>query len=137
MELDIIKQILMSSDDYWVLAKKSYITRCFTSEREEDDIIFVAIPHNIERGIPYEEITLKQVEQIDRLYLDFNIFLNSPYAPFQSGISFHGIYKGFPVTGNIRAFINEAISTKKDYYQLKEMMDAMNKPAETVTTESL
>jgi hypothetical protein len=126
MDIEIIKQVLMSEDEYWVFAIKTTSNNYGRFERGEDQVIFAALPPDVERGLKYEDITLKHIEMFDRLRLDLNIFLGQPYAPFQRGITFHDVYKGFPVK-NSRVFIIAALQMEsKDYYEYKKLAETFD-----------
>lgn len=117
IHLDVVKQILMSNTEYWVFEKRETFR-----DGDETQIIFAAIPRNIQIGLEYDKITLKQVDQFDRLHLDSNVFLSHPYAPFQIGISFSNIINGFPLDEYAFDFFDRAIQLKsKNYYEYKAL----------------
>lgn len=122
MEIEFIKKILMSTSEYWIVAKKITVSNMGRSERIEDDIIFIAIPQGIKRGLKYEEITLQEMEKFQRVYIEQNIYINRDYAPFQTGQGFYNIYDGFPIKENQKEFLIKALELKsnelRDYKSL-------------------
>jgi len=139
--LDVIKQILMSNVDYWIIAKKNYIRRYGTNEQLKDQIIFISFPQTIKRGLTYDEITLKHIEQFDRLYIDCNIFLNEPYAPFQLNTSFYDVWKAVPIEFDPKTFLVEALNKKDgdifEYEKLyNELKSRVGQKENNTSTES-
>lgn len=126
--INFLKEILMSTECYWVVAKKNEVSHFSRVERADDSIIFIAIPHDIERGLPYEEITLKALENLQRLYCDQNIFINGNYSPFQTGQTFYNIYKGFPVS-NPKEFLIQALALQSsELWDYKKLLDQKLEP---------
>lgn len=109
--LDVIKQILMSEAEYWLIAKKNYVMRYHELERIEDQIYFVSFPETIPRGLKYEEIKLKHVEQLYNTEIECNIMLSEPYVqPFQVGITLRDVWKAIPVEAEAREFLTAALN---------------------------
>ena len=128
MRSDLLKQILETDHVYWVVAKENTANEYCRTVRKDDSILFIAIPQNVKRGSKYEEITLKEFEDLKHLYMDSNIFLSPEnYPPFQLYISFSSLHDGFPITihnKNINEFIVKAIELKStDIYKIKELHD--------------
>lgn len=125
--LDVIKQILMSKTDYWLIAKKNYVINHYGSnERLKDQILFVSFPRTLQKGLKYEEITLKHIEQFNSLRVDCNIFLNEPYAPFQIGISFYNVWKAVPIEVDPKKFLMEAIiKTDGDIFEYEKLYNEL------------
>lgn len=129
--LDVIKQILMSETDYWLIAKKNYVRRYGQSERIKDQILFVSFPRTIPRGLKYEEITLKHIELFNSLYLDCNIFLNEPYAPFQIGTGFRDVWKIVPIEVEQKKFLIEALNkTEGDIFDYEKLYNELKSKVE-------
>ena len=124
MKIDFIKEILMSTDEYWIVAKETSIRQYFETKRGDDQIIFIAIPSDIKRGLKYEDITLKEIEKLHNSYVNQNIFINLDYPPFQNYTSFSGIYKGYPVNYKIKDFIVKAFELKSnELYNYKDLIE--------------
>lgn len=126
MRSDLLKQILETDHTYWVVAKENTANEYCRTVRKDDSILLISIPQNVKRGLEYEEITLKQFEELKHSYMDSNIFLSPEnYPPFQLYISFSSLHDGFPVTINkINEFIIKAIELKStDIYKIKELHD--------------
>lgn len=124
--LDVIKQILMSECDYWLIAKKNYVRRYGTDERLKDQILFISFPRTLPRGLKYEEITLKHIESFNGLYIDCNIFLNEPYTPFQIGTSFYDVWKAVPIEVEPKKFLIEAINkTDGDIFDYEKLYNEL------------
>ena len=125
MNIDFIKEILMSTAEYWIVAKKTEYRDCFETKRGKDQIVFISIPKDIKRGLKYEEITLQEVEKLHNAYIEQNIFLNTDYPPFQQYITFRDMYKGYPVEYKIKEFVLKALDLKSDeLYEYKVLIEA-------------
>lgn len=105
----------MSDADYWIVAQEVTVTEFSRSVRHKDNIIFIAIPEGIKRGLKYEEITLQELEKLRNVYCEQNIYINTGYPPFQRNISLRDVYRGFPVTRKIKEFMIAALSLNSDY----------------------
>lgn len=114
MNIDFMKEIIMTTDEYWVVARKTIYRENFDTKRGEDQILFIAIPKGIRRGLQYEEITLKDVETFYNSFLDRNIFLYPDYPPFQDYIPFRDVHTGFPIKNNAKEFLIKALELKSD-----------------------
>ena len=124
MNIDFIKEILMSTAEYWIVAKKTEYREAFEIKRGEDQIVFIAIPKDIKRGLKYEEITLQEVEKLHNAYIEQNIFINTDYPPFQQYITFRDIYKGYPVEYKIKEFMLKALDLKSnELYEYKALIE--------------
>ena len=125
MNIDFIKEILMSTAEYWIVAKKTEYRDCFETKRGKDQIVFISIPKDIKRDLKYEEITLQEVEKLHNAYIEQNIFLNTDYPPFQQFITFRDMYKGYPVEYKIKEFVSKALDLKSDeLYEYKVLIEA-------------
>lgn len=125
MNIDFIKEILMSTAEYWIVAKKTEYRDCFETKRGKDQIVFISIPKDIKRGLKYEEITLQEVEKLHNAYIEQNIFLNTDYPPFQQFITFRDMYKGYSVEYKIKEFVLKALDLKSDeLYEYKVLIEA-------------
>lgn len=124
MNIDFIKEILMSTAEYWIVAKETEYRDCFETKRGKDQIVFISIPKDIKRGLKYEEITLQEVEKLHNAYIEQNIFLNTDYPPFQQYITFRDMYKGYPVEYKIKEFVSKALDLKSDeLYEYKVLIE--------------
>lgn len=130
--LDFLKEILMSKHEYWVVAKKNESRTLARTITGEDYIILTCIPYSIRRGLTYEEITLKDLEDLQRVEMQ-NIYLNTDYPPFQTGQSFYEVYKGFPITSDVQKFLIKSLSLESnrlwDYKELIEVEQDTNEVA--------
>jgi hypothetical protein len=125
MNIDFIKEILTSTAEYWIVARKTEYRDYMKMKRGEDHIIFIAIPKDIKRGLKYEEITLQEVEKLHRAYMEQNIFINTDYPPFQQYITFKDVYRGFPIEHNIKEFMLKALALKSnELYKYKELLES-------------
>jgi len=126
MHIDFYKKILMSTYCYWIVAQQCEAMVYCKLKRIEDDIIFIAIPENIKRGLEYKDIKLKDIEEIETTNIITNIYLTNNYAPFQHGISFKNIYDGFYIDGksnNIKDILIKALKIKSnEIYKYKELL---------------
>ena len=114
----------MSTAEYWIVAKETEYREDFETKRGKDQIVFIAIPKDIKRGLKYEEITLQEVEKLHNAYIEQNIFLNTDYPPFQQYITFRDMYKGYPVEYKIKEFVSKALDLKSDeLYEYKVLIE--------------
>lgn len=131
--LDFLKQILMSNTHYWIVAQQNYASINGRYERTEDSIWFISIDYNIQLNKKYEEITLSDIEKLNRSDVQ-NISLSEDYPPFQIGISMRRIYKGWPIPEekSIKQVMVEAVNLKsKDFWDYKSLTEI---PTETPIT---
>ena len=124
MNIDFIKEILMSTAEYWIVAKETEYREYFETKRGKDQIVFIAIPKDIKRGLKYEEITLQEVEKLHNAYIEQNIFVNTDFAPFQQYITFRDMYKGYPIEYKVKEFLLKALDLKSDeLYKYKALIE--------------
>ena len=124
MNIEFIKEILMSTAEYWIVAKKTEYREYFETKRGKDQIVFIAIPKEIKRGLKYEEITLQEVEKLHNAYIEHNIFINTDYPPFQQYITFRDMYKGYPIEYKIKDFMLKALELKSnELYEYKALIE--------------
>ena len=124
MNIDFIKEILMSTAEYWIVARKTEYREYFETKRGKDQIVFIAIPKDIKRGLKYEEITLQEVEKLHNAYIEQNILINTDYPPFQQGITFRDMYKGYPIEYKIKEFMLKALDLKSnELYEYKALIE--------------
>lgn len=124
MNIEFIKEILMSTAEYWIVAKRTEYREYFETKRGKDQIVFIAIPKEIKRGLKYEEITLQEVEKLHRAYIEQNIFINTDYPPFQQYITFRDMYKGYPIEYKIKDFMLKALELKSnELYEYKALIE--------------
>jgi hypothetical protein len=114
MNIDFIKEILMSTSEYWIVSRKTDYREDLEIKRGNDQIIFIAIPKEIKRGLKYEEITLQEVEKLHSSYIEQNIFINTDNPPFQQYITFRDMYKGYPIEHKIKEFMLKALELKSN-----------------------
>lgn len=112
--LNFLKAILMSTDEYWVVAKKNeYHNVVDRGRRDKDSVILTVIPYSLNRGVPESEILLCEIEKLRSSEL-INIHINESYAPFQHGMSFYDIYTGYPIKGDVKEFLIKALELKSN-----------------------
>ena len=114
----------MSTAEYWIVAKKTEHREYFETKRGKDQIVFIAIPKDIKRGLKCEEITLQEVEKLHNAYIEQNIFINTDDPPVQQYITFRDMYKGYPIEHKIKEFMLKALDLKSDeLYEYKELIE--------------
>lgn len=124
MNIDFIKEILMSTAEYWIVARKTEYIEDFETKRGKDQIVFIAIPKDIKRGLNYEEITLQEVEKLHNAHIEQNIFINTDYPPFQQYVIFRDMYKGYPIEYKIKEFMLKALDLKSnELYEYKALIE--------------
>ena len=127
--VDFLKEVLMSDAEYWVVAQEVTAQEYGRSVRRKDHIMFIAIPKEIKRGLKYEEITLQELEKLNKSYCEQNIYINTDFPPFQLYGTFSDIYMGFPITHKIREFMLDALALQSDeileYKKLIQVPDAI------------
>lgn len=121
--IDFLKEILMSEWEYWVVARMQYVNEYGKMKRIDDDILIIAIPYNVRRGLAYENIMLTDLEKLSRVELN-NIFITRNFPPFQQGVTMYDIYVGYPIKKNIHEFMVNALSLKtKNIYDYKALLN--------------
>jgi hypothetical protein len=122
--VNFLKEVLMSDAEYWIVEKRVEVINSGRTDRVDVDIIFIAIPRNIERNLKYEEITLQELEKLENSLCEQNIFMTNDFTPFQIGVRFYNLYSGYPITKNINKFLIDALNLKSeniwDYKKLIE-----------------
>jgi len=125
--IDMLKKILMSEEEYWIVARKETAREYGHTVRLKDLILFIAIPHETPRNLKYEELTVAEVEKLDRAYIEQNIPINSSYPPFQRGITLYDVYEGYPIRGALaRQMLIEALALHSDeIYDYKNLIEKL------------
>lgn len=124
--LSFYKKVLTSDDEYWIISESHSDSH---NNRQDDHIYLIVIPATIRRNIKYEEITLSELEEFQRSYMEGNIPLSQSYPPFQRGISFYNVYEGFPITKNVREVMIEALKLKSNsLWDYKKIIDEHSEP---------
>jgi len=135
--LDFLKKIIMSTDEYWIVARGEYSRQYGNTVKGKDSILFIAIPKGIRRGLKYEDIMLKDIEIAKSSIVSQNIFINRDYPPFQDMISMYDIYDGYPVEKNSKEFLQCALALKSDFlWDYKKLIEELE-PTEEVSNEIL
>lgn len=114
-----LSRILQGNATYWVIVKREI----YAHLPQKESIWFFAIPDGLSVGLKYENILLKDVEELGDKHILQNIPLSDPYPPFQYGISLHDAIDGFPIeSGSIKEFIAKALivgtNNLEDYRKL-------------------
>lgn len=123
--ISFLTEILTSDHEYWVVAKQCMASVYGRYERQKDQILFICIPQQIDRGIKRDEIKLTQLENLRSIEVVGNLFLSDDYTPFQVGQTFYSIYKGYPIpTGYVNAFVKRALELKStEIWDYKKIID--------------
>jgi hypothetical protein len=120
--IDFLKDIITTEHEYWVIAKRNTAQEYGRSVRIKDSIYLIDIPYDLKRGVPEDEILLKDLETIRSSCFDQNISISEPYAPFQRCMCFYDVYKGFPILGDVKKFLIKALELGSDeIYNYHEM----------------
>lgn len=133
MELDmtLLKEIMASNDEYWIVAKRTHYRECFRFKQGEDDILLIGIPSELRELIIGEmnidDLTIGKAKKIINIDVDTNIFLSDDYPPFQKGFVFGDFYKGYPIVKvRCQDFLRKALELKShDIEQYKVILDGM------------
>lgn len=113
MYVNFLKSVLMSEDQYWIVAQiNEYHNVVDRGKRDKDSIILTCIPYGLTRGVKEDEILFSQMEKLRRSEL-LSIHINQAFAPFQQGITFYNIYDGYPIQGNVHQFLKQALVLKQ------------------------
>lgn len=118
MNVDLLAQILTTEHEYWIFqqSSKGSMGDVFT------EIFFGSIPPDIERFEKRGQITLAEIDKLSRAHI-VNVFLSSPFAPFQNCVSLTDVVMGFPVTGDKREFLKKAMEFQsKDIFEYKKLI---------------
>lgn len=122
MNLSLLKSILTTEHEYWILLRRVEYT-----DKHQDYVMFVSIPRGIDRLVPVNEILLSQIEKLNGCYVDQNIHLNYDYPPFQTGINMRECISGFPITVDKKQFLTAClIADKTDYYGYERIHEEMS-----------
>jgi hypothetical protein len=124
MNNNLLIEILTSDYEYWLLARKCTIRDCMEDVRVKDDIILICIPDNIRRNLKYEDIRLKDLEELGKCEITENIFINKDYTPFQRGFTLDRVYRISPIV-NSKKFLAAALATVSDNFS--DYLDLMTK----------
>lgn len=124
MYTDFLREIFISTNEYWIVAKKTTYRDCFETRQGNDQILFISIPQGLRRGIKYDEITLAEMELLSNANID-NIYLSEDYPPFQLYTTLREVYNGYPVTCNVKPFLINALQLNSNelynYYKLMQL----------------
>lgn len=123
-----LTEILMSTEEYWVALKEDG----FSNGKSDRSVWLISVNPRLKRGLKREEILLTDLEAL-RSSEPSNISLSEKYAPFQIGISMYNFTQGYPVTGNVRQFLIDALALQsKEIYDYKPLI----KEPETLTNKT-
>lgn len=106
--ISFLKQVLTSGKEYWVAARREYVNRYGTMEREPDSVWLICIPYKICTNYKMDDLLVKDVEELHRTELH-NIPLSVNWPPFQYGITMRDFHTGFPLDGDFREFLIKAL----------------------------
>ena len=113
MNIDILEKILTNEQPYW-LVKKENKSVGINSQVFKPSIMMIIIPQKIEQGLSRDEIKLTDLERLQRVYLDSNVFLNEDYSPFQLGQTLVNVVEVYPIKCNQKEFLKQALILKSD-----------------------
>lgn len=123
-----LKEVLMSEEEYWIVARKNYASQYGEMKQTSDDVLIITIPYEIRRGLAPENILLSDAEKLQSIELP-NIFVSNEYPPFQRGITMYNIYNGYPIKDNIKEFMMKALALgSKDLYDYAELLKSQQEP---------
>jgi hypothetical protein len=134
MHYDFLNKMLQANETYWCVAKMNLVNRLGRNERLDDQIALIAIPYGTNMGIPANDVTFRQIEDLGRAKVD-NVFLSEDYPPFQIGITMYDVYDGFPIEGKYaKEFLKQALTLKttQGIYGYKELYKTISEPTPTV-----
>jgi hypothetical protein len=108
--IDFLKQILTSGCEYWIAAKKESANVYGRMERQPDSIWIIAIPMEENMHMPKkeDEILLKDIERLRNAQVH-NIAISEDYPPFQHGQTLYNFYRGYPIKGDIKSVMIQAL----------------------------
>lgn len=124
MNINILTEILTSTDEYYIGAIRG-ITTNITNEKYDDEVIFFS-PPQVKRGLDRKDITLRDLEELDNAPIITNIWLSHKYPPFQNGLSLSDIFQLHCISSNIHDFLKEAFNLKSsdiwEYQQIDKKL---------------
>jgi hypothetical protein len=130
---EFLSDVVATTDEYWVVAKQCFNRVYFETKRTDDSILLISIPQ-FERGRNFEELTVREVRQIENMPVDTNIPLSDSYSPFQWGYRMKDFYRGFRVRGNCREFLIKALQLdSSDIHEYESLMLELVKAQEADT----
>jgi hypothetical protein len=113
----LIKVLTSDRKHYWIGERRMDYGR----GEQSSEIVMFNIDEKFTLGKDRKDIKLTDLEEIGRHQVN-NIFITTPYAPFQVGISLDEFYNGFPIESNIHEFMINALNLKsKNLYDYQEM----------------
>lgn len=107
--VDFLKRVILSVSEYWIVSKKNE----FNGRRDKDSIIFISIPQGTPRKSEEGQILLSSVENLRRSEVA-NIHLNDSFSPFQMYCTLHDVYDGYPVVGDPKKALTDALALQSD-----------------------
>ena len=135
MNVNVLETILTSECEYWLLRKENK-NNC--NDELQPSIIMVVIPYRINSGKKRNDIKLIDLEELESIDLNGNIYLNQPYAPFQANVRLFNVTDAYPISCSQRDFLIESLHMDSDdIWKYKELIDKLsasemdqNKPKE-------
>ncbi len=125
MNVDILEKILTDKHQYWLIKKKNKNVGINT-QKFKSSIIMIVIPQKIKQELKRNEIKLTDLERLERIYLDGNIFLNEDYAPFQIGQNLTNVVQVYPINCNQKEFLKQALILESDnIWDYKKIIDEL------------
>jgi len=125
MNVDILEKILTNKHQYWLIKKENKSVGINT-QNFKPSIIMVIIPQKIKQELKRNEIKLIDLERLERIYLDGNVFLNKDYAPFQIGQSLTDVVEVYPINCNQKEFLKQALILESDdMLEYKKIIDEL------------
>ena len=126
--INFLSKILSTKHEYWVVAKKNEYNTIARKGRDNDSIMLITIPTNIKRGVEYNDIKLIDLEKLQKVNIDCNIFLNESYPPFQVNQSLYNIFDGHPIESKQRLYLIKALDLdSNDLWDYKKLIDEVCK----------
>lgn len=114
--LEIVTEILTSDCQYFVIAKKTYYREYLENKRGDDRIIMILISQDINTNLSREYIKLTDIEKLNSIYFDANIYLNTDFPPFQFGTNLYDVYDIIPVRNNHKKIMTESLLLKSNNF---------------------
>ncbi|MFT6841372.1 MAG: hypothetical protein ACJASR_000132 [Psychroserpens sp.] len=125
MNIEILTEILTSTDDYYIGTKRG-ITTNMTQEKYKDEVIFFS-PPQVKRGLARNDITLRDLEELENAPILTNIWLSNKYPPFQHGFSLSDISQLHCINSSSHDFLREASNLKSsDIWEYEQIDKILN-----------
>ena len=118
MNKQFIREVFKNEHDYFVIEQKAY-QNPHSIHTAKNSIILIRIPDELYKIIRKHDgnadtLTLKELEQIEGIVIDSNVYLNEPFTPFQLGLRISDVHNHYGVNNVDRDTVVIALQASDD-----------------------